>query len=162
MHYVIVAQLLILLATANFAPIAANRLFGKRGNFPLDGGIPFFDGKPLLGPSKTVRGLLCALAATSMVAPLIGLSIGIGAMVAALAMFGDSLSSFTKRRLRLDSSSMALGLDQIPESLLPPLACLLFLPLGALDVLAIVLIFFFGELVLSKILFRLHVREQPY
>jgi hypothetical protein len=36
---------------------------------------------------------------------------------------------------------MCLGLDQIPESLLPAVACGLYLPLGSFDVAAIVLLF---------------------
>ena len=35
-------------------------------------------------------------------------------------MAGDLFSSFVKRRLRLASSSMAIGLDHIPESSFPP------------------------------------------
>ena len=49
----------------------------------------------------------------------IGLPWNIGLVVAVWAMVGDCLSSFVKRRLKMPSSSMALGLDQIPESLLP-------------------------------------------
>jgi hypothetical protein len=36
---------------------------------------------------------------------------------------GAPLSSFIKRRLALVPSSQAIGLDQIPESLFPLLAC---------------------------------------
>ena len=35
------------------------------------------------------------------------------------AMAGDLVSSFMKRRLRLKSEAQAVGLDQIPEVLLP-------------------------------------------
>jgi hypothetical protein len=36
------------------------------------------------------------------------------ALIAASAMAGDCLSSFIKRRLGLERSSMTLGLDQYP------------------------------------------------
>jgi hypothetical protein len=77
-------------------------------------------------------------------------------------MAGDCLSSFGKRRFRLEPSSMALGLDQIPESLLPTLVCSAYLPIGLLDILAIALLFFAGELALSRILFAIRLRDRPY
>ncbi len=79
-----------------------------------------------------------------------------------MAVVGDLLSSFVKRRMGLPSSSMALGLDQIPESLLPLLGAWLFVPLSLLDVLVGVAAFFAGELILSRILFHLNLRERPY
>jgi hypothetical protein len=77
-------------------------------------------------------------------------------------MAGDLLASFLKRRLGLQPSSMALGLDQIPESLFPLLACCRMLSLTTLDVVVGTAIFFVSELVLSRVLFRLHVRDRPY
>ena len=56
----------------------------------------------------------------------------------------------------------ALGLDQIPESLFPLLACRDALSLTALDIALAVAIFFIGELVLSRLLYRAHFRDQPY
>ena len=75
---------------------------------------------------------------------------------------GDLLSSFIKRRLKLRPSSMALGLDQVPESLLPLL--LLKEPLGLTwpGILRTVVLFFVLELVLSRLLFWLRIRKTPY
>ena len=53
----------------------------------------------------------------------------LGALVAASAMAGDCLSSFIKRRFGLEPSEMTLGLDQVPESLFPAVACSAYLPL---------------------------------
>ena len=50
-------------------------------------------------------------------------------------MAGDLLSSFTKRRMRLASSSMAPGIDQVPESVLPLTCRFRALQLTLLDVL---------------------------
>jgi CDP-2,3-bis-(O-geranylgeranyl)-sn-glycerol synthase len=77
-------------------------------------------------------------------------------------MAGDLLSSFTKRRLGRPASSRAIPIDQIPESLLPLLACYTALDLSYLDVLVGVLVFLIGGLLLSRVLFRLHVRDRPY
>ena len=111
---------------------------------------------------KTIRGILVSLVATPLAAWLIGLSWHLGVVVAALAIAGDLLSSFVKRRMGLASSSMAIGLDQIPESLLPLLGARLFMPLSLLDVLVGMAIFFTGELILSRILFHLNLRDRPY
>ena len=73
-------------------------------------------------------------------------------------MLGDLLSSFLKRRMGLAPSCQAIGLDQIPESLLPLLACWFFLPLTIVDVVVATVIFFVGELSLSRVLFKLGIR----
>jgi hypothetical protein len=62
----------------------------------------------------------------------------------------------------LASSSKAMGLDQIPESLLPLLGAWFFVPLGWLDILVGVALFFVGEIILSRILFDLKLRDRPY
>jgi CDP-2,3-bis-(O-geranylgeranyl)-sn-glycerol synthase len=161
-HAVLVLQLTILLALANGAPLVAAGLLGTRGAYPLDGGQTFRDGAPLLGASKTVRGVAAGILASTAGALLVGLPGHLGAVVGAGAMVGDALSSFIKRRLGLPPSSRATGLDQIPESLLPLLACRLMVPLTALDIAATVAIFFFGEIILSRALYRAHLRDRPY
>jgi hypothetical protein len=162
MHPLAVAQLLILLTLANGSPVVAKFVLGRHFSTPLDRGAKFIDGKPLLGPSKAIRGLLIAIVVTAAGAPLLGLGIEIGLLVGAAAMAGDLLSSFVKRRLGLPASGRATGLDQIPESLLPALACRQALSLTAVDMLAVCAIFFVGELLLSRLLFRFHVRDEPY
>src|SRR5260370_39394550 len=118
-----ILQLLVLMTLANGTPIVAKKVFGWRFSFPLDGGTIFFDGRPLLGPSKTIRGILISVLVTTASAPLIGLDLTIGAIVAGAAMAGDLFSSFVKRRLNFPPSSQALCLDQVPQSLFPMLAC---------------------------------------
>lgn len=162
MHELLVFQLLMLLAVANGTPVAAKRMFGDVLAYPLDGGALLPDGQPLFGHSKTVRGVLLAVLATPLASLLLGLGWKLGALVGATAMAGDLFSSFIKRRLGLPPSSMALGLDQIPESLFPLLACRMLLPLNFLDIAIATLLFFGGSLVLSRILFRFNLRDRPY
>ena len=162
MQYLIVLQLLILLALANGSPIIAKWTFGNYCSWPLDENIKFIDGRPLFGTSKTIRGILVSIFITSACAQLIGFTLRIGLLVATTAMAGDLLSSFLKRRLGFQSSSQAMGLDQIPESLFPLLACQLPHSLTAVDILAGTAIFFVGEVLLSRVLFRLRVRDRPY
>jgi CDP-2,3-bis-(O-geranylgeranyl)-sn-glycerol synthase len=77
-------------------------------------------------------------------------------------MAGDLLSSFIKRRLGLAPSSQAIGLDQIPESLIPLLACRQAVGLSFTDIIMGAAIFLVTELTLSRVLFRFHFRERPY
>jgi|ERR1700680_2445679 CDP-diglyceride synthetase len=162
MHPAVILQLLVLLALANGTPVLAKKLLGRRFARPLDGGISFVDGRPLLGASKTIRGVLLAILATSTGAPLMGIDWKIGALVGSVAMAGDLFSSFVKRRMNRPPSSRATGLDQVPESLFPLLACRDALSLTAVDIALAVAIFFVGELILSRLLYRAHLRDQPY
>ena len=157
-----ILQLLVLITLANGAPIVAKKIFGPRFSFPMDAGTVFFDGRPLFGPSKTIRGILISVLITTASAPLIGLDLTIGAIVAGAAMAGDLFSSFVKRRLNYPPSSQALGFDQVPESLFPMLACRDALSLTIADIALGVGIFFVGALILSRFLFRAHLRDEPY
>jgi len=157
-----ILQLLILITLANGIPIVAKKIFGPRFSFPLDADTIFFDGRPLFGPSKTIRGILISVLITTASAPLIGLDLTIGAVVAGAAMAGDLFSSFVKRRLNYPPSSQALGFDQVPESLFPMLACRDALSLTIADIALGVGIFFIGALILSRFLFRAHLRDEPY
>jgi len=162
MHMSLLLQLLILLVVANGTAVGAKKLFGAVFARPLDGGALFLDGQPVFGPSKTTRGIVVSVLATSVCAALIGLGWEIGALIATFAMTGDLFSSFLKRRLHLASSSMAIGLDHIPESLFPLVASQLLLPLSILDIAAGTTIFVVGALILSPLLFRLNVRDEPH
>jgi CDP-archaeol synthase len=162
MQPVLVLKLLILLAVANGTPVVAKRLFGGAFARPLDSGALFADGRPWFGPSKTIRGVVLATLATTAAAAALGLGWKAGALLGIVAMAGDLLVSFVKRRLGLAPSSQAVGLDQIPESLVPLLATRLLLPLTVLDVAVATTLFFVGELVLSRLLYKWHVRDRPY
>jgi hypothetical protein len=162
MQPVLVLELLILLAVANGTPVVAKRLFGGAFAQPLDGGALFADGRPWFGPSKTIRGVVLATLATAAAAGVLGLGWKVGALLGGVAMAGDLLASFIKRRLGLAPSSQAVGLDQIPESLLPMLAGRLFMPVTGLDIAVTTLLFFVGEVILSRLLYKWHVRDRPY
>lgn len=162
MHALTLLQLLFLLMLANGSPVIAKRIFGETLAFPVDSGARFFDGRPVFGRSKTVRGILLALVVPAAGAPLVGLEWTTGLTVGAAAMAGDLYSSFTKRRLGMLPHSMAFGLDQIPESLFPLLACRTKLGLSAIDIALGVLVFLVGSLLMSRLLYRYGIRERPY
>ena len=153
---------LFLLVIANGAPVLGHRLLGNRFAWRLDGGLKGWDGRDLLGPTKTVRGVVLSVMATAAIAPVLGISALTGGMLAAFAMLGDAASSFVKRRLDIPPSGEAFLLDQLPESLLPLLVCQGRLGLQAPDLAWLAILFLLLQKLLSRILYRLHVRRRPY
>jgi hypothetical protein len=162
MHYAVLAQLLILLALANGSPVIAKRIFAENYAAPVDGNTRFADGRPVLGPSKTIRGVVVSLVVTALGAIVLGLHFWLGLLVASTAMAGDLFSSFLKRRFQLGPSSQATGLDQIPESLFPLLACQPLLSLTAIDIAVGCAVFFAGQILFSRLFFWLGLRDRPY
>ena len=158
----LILKFVLLLAIANGTPVMAEKLLGRFLSYPLDAGKTFIDGRPLFGSSKTIRGIVVAVMATSACAPVLGVTWPIGSLIGVAAMAGDLISSFIKRRMGRPPSSRALGLDQIPESLLPALACKSLLALTVADVILVVALFSVGELILSRLLFKMHIRKEPY
>jgi len=156
------AILLALIGAANTAPLVAKNLLGERAAWPLDGGLVFFDGKPLFGKSKTARGVLLGTLAPALFAPLVGHDIWQGIAIGAAAMAGDLVSSFIKRRLGFVPSSQAIGLDQILEVLLPVLVARAWFGLTWWAVVYVVAAFIVLGLLLSKLLYRLKLRDEPY
>ena len=157
-----IATLLFLLLLANGTPLMVQKLLGPRLSCPVDGNHQFVDGRPVFGPAKTLRGVICAVSITMLGGLLVGLGWKVGILVGSLAMIGDLFSSFTKRRLGRSSSSPLVGIDQIPESLFPLLACMYPLSLTVADVTIGVALFFIGELALSRVLYAFDLRDPPY
>ena len=162
MQLELIFKFLLLLAIANGTPVIAKKLLGRILCYPLDAGTTFIDGYPLLGSSKTIRGVLVSLIAASVCAPVFGFAWTTGFLIGTAAMAGDLASSFMKRRMGYPPSSKALGLDQIPESLFPALACKSLLALTFADVILIVALFSIGELIASRLLYKIHLRDKPY
>jgi hypothetical protein len=158
----VILQLLVLLLLANGTPLIAKKILGDRYSYPLDGNLRFADGQPLFGRSKTLRGVALAILVTMAGAPVIGLGWQAGLLVGTFAMVGDLASSFSKRRLKLPPSARASGLDQVPESLFPLLACRNLLSLTAADIAICVAMFFVGEVLLSRLLYAWRLRDRPY
>jgi CDP-2,3-bis-(O-geranylgeranyl)-sn-glycerol synthase len=143
--------LLLLMLIANGSPVVMRAWLGERLEWPLDGGIVLGDGRRLLGSSKTVIGALTAITTSAAFAPWLGLPWFIGALVGLCSMIGDAASSFVKRRRGMEPGAKAIGLDQIPESLLAMLACKPLLDLGWLQVVVLTLLFMVANLAISKV-----------
>ncbi len=103
---------------ANGAPVI---FIGKviKSPRPLDRGRKFIDGKPILGPNKTIEGFLIGCLSgliTGIAYTLIthnrffilyGLIMGLGAMI------GDAINSFVKRRINIRSGDPFIPMDQL-------------------------------------------------
>ena len=155
-------ELLLLLLAANGAPVLLARVLGDRGNFPIDAGLVLPDGRPLFGRSKTWRGLVAGMAACAVLSTLLGTGPLFGALFGASSLAGDLCSSFLKRRMGIASSGRATGLDQIPEAVLPLLYASTLMPLDALTIAVLTLLFLLGSLLMSRWMYRLGIRKQPY
>ncbi len=153
----IITEILLLLVIANGTPVIMAILLGARLDRPLDANARFLDGRPLLGRSKTIRGIIGAVTATTVLAPLFGLTPARGAAFGLLAMSGDLLSSFIKRRLGIAPGHSAPLLDQLPETLVPLVIMFPLLGATAWEALVAVLIFIAIDLVYA----RLRERGKP-
>ena len=152
MHTWLVSHLVLLLVIANGTPVLLRLLLGSRWNRPLDNHRQFTDKRPLLGASKTLRGLIGSVLVTALLAPLFELSVLEGAGFALLAMLGDLCSSFLKRRLDIASSRSAPLLDQLPESLLPLWGMQTVLRASGGEMALAVILFIVIDLLLSRTL----------
>lgn len=155
-------RLLALLTVANTMPILLKRVLGARGAWPLDAGMVLRDGRPLLGPSKTWRGLAGATAGAALAAPLLGFQAATGAIAGFAAMLGDALSSFAKRRLGVPTSGRSFGLDQVPEALLPLLVLRQSWDLPWSVVAGVTLAFLLLETPAAWLSHRFGLRDRPY
>ena len=153
---------LALLLVANGAPVLATRILDERIALPLDGGLRLPDGARLLGPNKTLRGALAAVLASTLAAPLLGLTPGLGALVGIGAMTGDALSSFLKRRRGLGAGDRATLLDQLPEAFFPLLILWAAerLSVGGAALALVAFVILGGTI--SRVLYELGIRRRPY
>lgn len=140
-----------LLCVANAAPVVVAVLLRRRCAWPVDGRRRWRDGERLLGRSKTWRGLAASLVATAAAASGLGHDASLGLMLAALAMAGDLAASFAKRRLKLPSGASAVGLDQLPESVLPLCVLKGALKLDSVGVALVVVAFLVLDLIGSRL-----------
>ncbi len=155
-------KLFLLLLVANGTPVLIRNLLGFHCAWAVDGGKVLADGYRLFGRSKTWRGIVFSVCFTGLFSMLLGFTFLLGLIVGAGAMAGDLFSSYIKRRMNMPPSSMAIGLDQIPESLLPLVLIAPMAGLSSGDIVLLVLMFFILERVLSKLLFHLNIRKRPY
>jgi CDP-2,3-bis-(O-geranylgeranyl)-sn-glycerol synthase len=143
---------LLLIIVANSTPLVLAWLSPHSAAWPIDCGHRLSDGRPLFGPHKTWRGFIAAVLMSAAVGVAVSLGWAIGAVFGVLALSGDLLSSFLKRRLNCPSGRWVPLLDQLPEALLPLLVLRSQLSLSAGSMLATALVFTLLDMIVSKLL----------
>jgi len=161
----IISKVAVFLLWINFLPPLARIIWGERFKRPVDGGGLWFDHHPIFGDHKTIRGVLVSLLGGMAVSPLFAVDVRIGAAAALLAMAGDLLSSFIKRRLHMPCGKNVFILDQIFESLFPALLLRQSLQLTWVQILVIlfcfILIAYLGSFLWAFIIFRPSEKNNP-
>lgn len=157
-----ILDLVFLIIVANASPILVACVLRNRLDYPLDAGFMLFDGQRIFGKSKTIRGIAAAIGLTTGAAVIIGHPAICGILIGAYAMLGDIASSFLKRRMQLPSSSQALVLDQLPESLLPAMILAPSIGLAIGGVATVVIAFTLIAMTLSPMLYGAGIRKQWY
>jgi CDP-diglyceride synthetase len=152
---------LLLVVATNTAPVVAAWLARGRGEWPIDCGLVLGDQRRFLGAHKTWRGLGAAVLVGAATAAVIAVPVTAGAIAGALAIVGDALSSFVKRRLDLRPGAWTPGLDQLPESVLPLLAVWSPLGLNLGSFAGTVAVFGVLDLVASRLVGSSRRRRQP-
>jgi CDP-2,3-bis-(O-geranylgeranyl)-sn-glycerol synthase len=110
-------------------------LFG--GGPPIDGGRLWKDGRPILGPGKTWRGLIVGIVFGTLFGFLLGFYIEQETykstfrafMLSFGALLGDAIGSFIKRRSGLKRGESFLFMDQLGFIFVGTILVILFSPL---------------------------------
>lgn len=160
-----IIKVILFLLWVNLLPAATKEICKERFKLPIDGGRLWFDHRPVFGTHKTVRGFIASLLGGLIFTKILGVPLWAAGSAALLAMAGDLLSSFIKRRFNIDEGTSVLGLDQLFESLFPALYLSLFLPLSLGKILVVVLCFMtiahYGSSFWRYILYRPSIENYP-
>ena len=93
---------------------------------------------------------------------LLGYAPGFGLVFGALAMSGDLVSSFIKRRRGLRPGARCPVLDQVPEALLPAIYALFSLQIPGWGAIILAISFMLAQMAISRPLYRLRIRKHPH
>ncbi|BFI75146.1 CDP-2,3-bis-(O-geranylgeranyl)-sn-glycerol synthase [Sulfurisphaera ohwakuensis] len=141
--------------------------FVKNGT-PIDFRKNFVDGRRLLGDGKTFEGLLVAVTFGTTVGIILAKFLGIywiyvSFIESLLAMLGDMVGAFIKRRLGLARGARAIGLDQLDFILGATLALIISkISLNIYEFLSIVVIAFVLHILTNNVAYRLKIKSVPW
>jgi CDP-2,3-bis-(O-geranylgeranyl)-sn-glycerol synthase len=151
---------------ANGAPV----LFG--GGRPIDGGRLFWDGKPIFGSHKTIRGFIFGILIGTFVgwvqetlAPSVGFPQGstvLGFVLSLGALTGDLLGSFIKRRMNLKPGAHLPVFDQIDFVLMALLFGFFVQPASAAAALIIIVLTGPIHVIINFISYLLRLKKTPW
>lgn len=155
-------QILFLLLATNGMPVLVARIFQSHGDVPVDFGRRLRDGHPVFGSSKTWRGLISAIATSCILSIMFGYGSLFGLVFGLLVMTGDLCSSFVKRRRGLAPGTRTVGWDQVPESLIASIYAAAVLGVTWWWAVVWMLTFALVQMLLSRPLYWLRIRKNPY
>jgi len=148
-------KILILLLFINGVPPVIAFLFPGIARRPVDCGLKFFDGYPVLGKHKTMTGFLSGTLTGCIFGFMLGFPLMIGFLIGFLGMAGDSFTSFIKRRLNIASGSDIFSLDQFFEGLFPLLILHRFYSLSWKQTLVLLFLFIIMAWIGSKVFMKI-------
>ena len=151
MSWTAVSNAMILLIIANMMPWALGHTCGSRWAAPIDCGMVWRDGRRLLGSHKTWRGLAGSILGCGITSHLLGMHWLVGVQFAFLSMLGDAFSSALKRRRGREPGQQMIGLDQLPEALLPLIVLRNALKLGWWELVLVTTVFAILDLISLRV-----------
>ncbi len=154
-----VCKVIFFLFLVNSLPPIASVVFGDRYGLAIDGGRLWFDGRPIFGRHKTIRGIIAGVTGGTLAFYLLGVSWWVATIAALLAMIGDLASSFIKRRSTFASGEDVVVLDQIFEALFPLLFLNQYLDLDLQQNVSILFLFIATAYWSSR--FWIHLTRRP-
>lgn len=160
-NIILFIKIILLLWSINLTPVLLAFFFEEKWNAPVDQGILFIDGKPLLGSHKTIRGVIGGILAGILFGFAAGLSLWVTLPAGMLSMLGDMVASFIKRRFRIAEGDDFPIMDQLLESAFPFIIIAPAYALSFSGMFSLILIFiitaWLGALFLTRIL-----RTKPF
>ncbi len=155
----IILQVVLFLLWINALPSLMAVFLKGRFHYPVDGGKCWLDGRPLLGENKTIRGVISSVAGGIVVFPLLGEAWWVAGIAAILAMVGDLLTSFIKRRAGFFSGKNIVIWDQFLEAFLPLIFLHMFVGLTWVKIFIILISFITVAYISSRL--WLYIVERP-
>ena len=126
----------------SYAANASPLLFG--GGPTLDGGRKLWDGQPIFGSHKTIRGVIAGILAGTIIglgeSPVDSRLALAGFMIALGAVLGDLLGAFIKRRLHVEPGRAFPVLDQLDFVLGSLILGYYFFPIGLYSAILFVMV----------------------
>lgn len=141
--------------------------FVKKGH-PVDFNKTMRDKRRIFGDGKTFEGLIVALTFGTIVGVIIARFLGnywilISFIESLMAMIGDMIGAFIKRRLNIPRGGRALGLDQLDFVLCSTLGLeILGVRVTLLQFLFIIVFAFAMHVFTNNVAYRLKIKSVPW
>ncbi|AWR97047.1 CDP-2,3-bis-(O-geranylgeranyl)-sn-glycerol synthase [Acidianus sulfidivorans JP7] len=141
--------------------------FVKKGH-PIDFYKNFRDKRRIFGDGKTFEGLIIALSFGTTVGVILARFLGydwilISFIESLMAMIGDIIGAFIKRRLNIPRGGRAIGLDQIDFVLGSTLALLLLgIKISLIQFVFIIIVAFGLHILTNNVAYRLKIKSVPW